>query len=148
MLSTPNRAVVVILAAISLGMGWGQPAMGALVHKVTITVEEPTVYPLPPDGKSYGQIKAYDAGGNEVGLDWVFANGDTLGCQLSPDGQITAGTEVGEVKIKATYTCGDPDTGGIPDEVWTPTEGQEGARCTIEKTVQISCGGGSCQNCQ
>lgn len=96
--------------------------------KVTFTAPEPNVYPLPPDGKSWGYLKAYDwTGGFMDEITWSFGDGDRLGCTLTPDGRFTAGQKIGDVEVKGC--CGP---------------------ACFRKTVKISCGGGGCEtgDCQ
>lgn len=96
--------------------------------KVTFTVEPPNVYPLPPDGKSFGYLKSYDSDGQLIeGITWYFADGNRLNCPpIGADGKFVAGTQVGETKVT-----------GLRD----------GCPLGVEKTIRIDCSSNDCQSC-
>ncbi len=126
-----NRGYLRVVAASCLLLACAYPAMAqaVVIERVTITVTPPTVYPLPPDGKSSAQLTAYDADGPVPEIIWKFNDSDTFGCQLTEDGLFTAGKEVGQVVVVGWYGG---DTPGWLERV-------------ANKIVEVSCDG-ICEN--
>jgi hypothetical protein len=98
-----------------------------LEARVTFTASAPNVYPLPPDGKSFGYLRAYNLAGELVqNVVWSFGDGDHLDCDLKSDGRFRAGPmKTGKVEVKGC--CG--------------------SSC-IKKTIEIACRGEDCPTCQ